>query len=718
MSTPITKAPPNPIPSEACLPEDKYVNNEIGIVRPAPPIRDTKIIPNILETTPSVFTDMRRRYSSRLSGSLRSGYGILLAPLHGIGASRLNGTVVQLKGNTMDPGKSLTAPLGSLIKDAMQKAGVRGGLPAASPVLRVDLGDIEPLKGDPENSAAARQVLANIDAVRQVGIRDAFGLPTPDKIAEHRRRYVAMSFDEYREAIKSDRRFLTNFERLAKQNAATDKYMFQVDQAEIYQFLVHLRNKEMHTPNFQGYLNYVVAVNTNYMACIGRVPPPMLDDRAREEHTYITGGSGAGKTELMKALVFHDIKQDDRAVIIIDPQSNFSGTVARWKEFAGKGADRLVYFDPLLRPGSLPGLNPLDAGHLSKRDRSIYAGQLTEVMGQVVTQSTTDRWTTQTETVAQSCFEVALNTRGATLRHIRLALVEPEERQRGGLPPMVREFVRLGKQHHSEEVRTFFEYDFFKLNFASSKSSFSGKLGAALKNQIFSAVTCRPSTIHLEGLINERKIIVFNLGGWGDLKAAGAFGRMLIAQIVAIGMRRATAYGGDKVPVHVYVDEADKFIGRATLDALSKLRQHRMYMTMAQQVFARNLEGEDRRDIAINTGVKFTSGEDQKEMLAAMRAPPNAAHGLDKGQFVGRWGRDGEAFRLQVRDTLLGHRNCMTNEEWEAVAAHQVARYYAETDDTGDDYGQDTFSFDLAGSGPPGHDGGANDEGGYPWEDE
>ena len=55
------------------------------------------------------------------------------------------------------------------------------------------------------------------------------------------------------------------------------------------------------------------------------------DDRRR--HTYITGGSGAGKSELLKLLIessMHDVEES--AVVVLDPHGDLVEQVAHWPE--------------------------------------------------------------------------------------------------------------------------------------------------------------------------------------------------------------------------------------------------------------------------------------------------------------------------------------------------------------------------------------------------
>lgn len=129
-------------------------------------------------------------------------------------------------------------------------------------------------------------------------------------------------------------------------------------------------------------------------------------------------------------------------------------------------------------------------------------------------------------------------------------------------------------------------------------------------------------------------------------------------------------------PLNIYVDEADHFVSHSVLNILSKLRQHKVSLTLTQQTPGYGYEGADKYQLFNNTAVKFATGEGQREVLALMRAPADAARGLPVGQFIGRWGRDGEPFRLVVRRDLADAGRAMTAAEWEEVKAFQLGRYY------------------------------------------
>ena len=439
------------------------------------------------------------------------------------------------------------------------------------------------------------------------------------------------------------------------------------------EFIAHSWNDkraEGHPKTFNGYLGYVCSVSPVYATAISNRADADLYDDVRVAHTYITGTTNTGKTELLKALVYHDLTHHNAAVIF-DPQSNFARAVAAWPEFAGAARDRLVYINPRIAPGYVPAFNPLDASHLSKEGREALAKSLTGILAQVGNHG---EWTSQAEMIADNCFKVLVHQPGATLRDLRLAMVEFDKRDKQ-LPEKVKAMRDAGLRHYNQEVRDFFEYDFLSSQFASSRNSLRAKIAGLLRDDLFAAITSQPSKIFLENLIDQRKIIIFDLGAWGDSKSASAFGRMIIAQLSAMGTRRAMDHGGVKTPVHIYVDEADMFVSSSTLHILSKLRQQGVHMTMAQQTPAYGFSGHDRDQLMNNTAIKFAAGDGQGAMLKMMHAPANSTRRLAQGEFIGRWGTRSDPFKLSVRRDLVGR--TMERMAWLELMAHQVDTYYA-----------------------------------------
>ena len=85
--------------------------------------------------------------------------------------------------------------------------------------------------------------------------------------------------------------------------------------------------------------------------------PALIREGDRKGHTYLTGSSGAGKSELLKVLIHADIhKSKPPCVIVLDPHGKFADEVAQQKDVVASG--RLIYLNPTQSKHRTPTLNP------------------------------------------------------------------------------------------------------------------------------------------------------------------------------------------------------------------------------------------------------------------------------------------------------------------------------------------------------------------------
>lgn len=557
---------------------------------------------------------------------------------------------------------------GPSVAELMRRRGMtttRQSVPAlAAP--EVSLGAVTPLQTDPKASVTAEELMSTVANLRRQALDVVSVLPFGSEQVNARAKLVALPFQEYMNAARNRR---TIRDQLQKKIDREGIFALNNEDPETMRFVGNIYDSDVHTPDFKGYLRYLESVAPIYAASVRHMPPPTLDDATRKEHTYITGSPGSGKTELLKTLILHDIEKN-HACVIIDPTGNLARSVARWPEFAGTGSQRLAYFAPDLHETLRPVLNPLDAAHLNADERGVLANQLTDVLAQVIGRG---GWSSQAETLASNCFHVLLNMEKPDLFFLWRALVGTDKKG-NPLTEEAKEIHRRGLQHPLTAVRYFFEIDFFDAQFSPTKSSLRAKIGDLLKNSTFVDVISGPSTLALEREIEAGRVIIFNLEAWQDDAMAGAFGRMVIAQLAALGMRRSK--GQSHPPVHVYVDEVSVFVSPAIIKILYRLRQNGIHLTMAQQSPGDGFEPDAKRQLITSTAIKFAAGSGQRDMLAAMPAPADAMRGLKKGEFIGRWGHGTEPFKLAVRRDRADFSQSMTPEAWEEVKADQVARYY------------------------------------------
>lgn len=54
--------------------------------------------------------------------------------------------------------------------------------------------------------------------------------------------------------------------------------------------------------------------------------------RDRAKHTYITGSSGSGKSELIKFITFSELKKEHRKghIVLIDPNGDLAEQIQKW----------------------------------------------------------------------------------------------------------------------------------------------------------------------------------------------------------------------------------------------------------------------------------------------------------------------------------------------------------------------------------------------------
>jgi hypothetical protein len=105
---------------------------------------------------------------------------------------------------------------------------------------------------------------------------------------------------------------------------------------------------------------------------------------------------------------------------------------------------------------------------------------------------------------------------------------------------------------HHPDIQYFFEHEFTAGTFRQTKDAISKKLQYLLNFRFFSDMTCGDSTVNLEQLVNEKKVIVFNLSkGRVGNTIASAIGRLIVAMLQGIAKRREDIKEDKRIPCHL-----------------------------------------------------------------------------------------------------------------------------------------------------------------------
>lgn len=381
-----------------------------------------------------------------------------------------------------------------------------------------------------------------------------------------------------------------------------------------------------------------------------------------EKHTYVLGGTGSGKSELLKHLILQDIGKGEKCVIVIEPNGDLSEQIVRQQ---GIPQERLIYIDCSLPPRT-PSLNPfelVDSLHGLELEKQ---SQIIRVALQQIFQGDGQPLTLQMQSILEPCLEIVAQQKG-TLKDL----------QRFMLAGVNEDLLEAGKA--SPKHGDFFQRKFNDANINPSRQGIYQKLMNLLNMTTFTDFFCGKTTIDLEKAVAEKKIIIFNLskGKLGDL-ASSYIGRMLTAIIQNIIFQRANIREENRTPVSLYIDEFQDFINESAEQMFVQGRKYKVSLTVASQVIGQKMTTEMTRIVLGNTNVKFV-GMNGYETLRVMSKETyteiEELKTLSVGEFFCRIG-NGEGFILKVPEKHLKWKTCISEMDWEIHLNNQVQKYY------------------------------------------
>jgi hypothetical protein len=421
------------------------------------------------------------------------------------------------------------------------------------------------------------------------------------------------------------------------------------------------------SPDVQGWLNYLAEIDARFMQAMMNVPSPKLLEETRRENTLIVAARGRGKSELMKVLMHHYVVRRTTALVLIDPHGDMARQVSRWPEFS-RDPKQMTYIEPGLIDGHTPRLNPLALGRsLTKDLRSTYAQQLARTLTELVPEA---ELTPNMNLLAVSCVRVLLEHDGSTLRDLFAMLGDKGTPGRDAL-------VQAGRNHPNPALGDFFRGQFDSDSLKPSKAGLRNRLMLLLTSDGFTDMVCANGCFDLEDAIAGRKTIVFNLGPLGPDEAA-AVGRLVLMMLWSLGHRRLQDASRERAPVHVFLDEATKFAGKAVGEILSELRKVGVHLTLAQQVGGDGFARDVRERVYSGTAIKFAGANDSGEMAKVLRQKPEMLTKLERGEFWCRWGEGSGLVKVRVRDDLADDKHAMTASQWAALVKSWKGTIYHE----------------------------------------
>lgn len=388
-----------------------------------------------------------------------------------------------------------------------------------------------------------------------------------------------------------------------------------------------------------------------------------------KKHSYITGGTGAGKSELMKYLIHSHLKEMKSSVVLIEPAGDLASQVAHLKE--NINSDRLIYFDPFLQDGKTPVINPFDFVNTKYIDMetefllSVFEALLAEGGG----------YTVQMTTVLRPIISTLLYMGGQTL-------VDLLEFVNIGRNDWNNKYILAGHKSPIKSHREFFREAFFSNKYQTSKHGIYTKIQNLLSSSVFYDCTVGKSTINIEEAVKQKKLIVFNLAkGKMGHTSSNMLGRFIIAKLQSFALSQADILFENRTSVYMYVDECHNYLSATIGEILKETRKYFLFANLAQQIAGDNMDGPLRKSIFSNTDVKITGSNspDTTEMMAKeTRTNPYEFDCLEQGQFYIHVKKNLN-IPVKVHSDLIDDRRAMSDSEWEGVKKNQIEKYYKTT---------------------------------------
>ena len=343
--------------------------------------------------------------------------------------------------------------------------------------------------------------------------------------------------------------------------------------------------------------------------------PAEIPLKQLEKHSYIVGSSGSGKSDFLRSLFYFIQKQTyakgkRASLILMDPHGELAEAVKNL-HINKDQRDRVIYLDPLFEEGLTPVINPFDIPDEERQNDQLidlYSQNIAKAFSELIEGSSLSP---QMEAVLIPCIATLLRKKGSSLAELQRFMNDEENA----------DLIQLGLQSPNPVHKNLFKSAFKKgSGYQTTKQSIYTKLLKILGTTAFLEFTCGKSTVDLTKATNEGKVIIFKLtkGGVGP-DGAPALGRLLIAMIKNLALRREYQAKKERTPTFVFIDECQNFLSSSIEEILTEARKYKVFLVMANQHIAQIEDTRLKDAIFSNTKVKIAGDNSDKNYKTIAR---------------------------------------------------------------------------------------------------
>jgi len=328
----------------------------------------------------------------------------------------------------------------------------------------------------------------------------------------------------------------------------------------------------------------------------------------RERHMYVIGGTGSGKTTMLKYQIIQDIK-NGKGLAVVDPHGDLAEELLK---FVPKDREKdLVYLNPDDLDNPI-GVNLLEMPEgLSGNDLLGEKDRVTESVVSVMRKifSEDDSGGHRIEYVLRNAVQTALTTENPTLFTI-FRLLNDGKYAKGVI-----------KKLEDEDLKAFWKNELGKagsMQKVKMAAGITSKIGRFLFSASARAMLEQEKSDIDFGKVLDSKILIcnFSKGRLGE-DTSMLFGTTILAKLQLAALKRSEHKQTNRKPFYLYVDEFQNFATVSFTQVLSEARKYKLYLIMAEQSTQQQDDQKMIEIILANVGtvVVFRTGSPKDEEL-------------------------------------------------------------------------------------------------------
>lgn len=450
---------------------------------------------------------------------------------------------------------------------------------------------------------------------------------------------------------------------------------------EVYNY-EQLKNEQIQLQNYEpslsGYAQFLTENKKIEPFFLNRRYFIPVNEAHRRLHTYITGGTGSGKSEVIKSFIWHYLtKNTSTSLILLTPHGKIATEVAKMS--VNLENDRLVYIASNLAENYYPCLNPFDIKNkdqLSDREAENFAESFREIFQELLQ----GIFTEQMNNLLKNTLPIMIKYPNSSIYNL-MEILDPNNEK-------AEKYLNFANKHFkNKNMLDFLAGQFLDdTTYQKTKNAMLTRLQAIFGSTLMQGFMVGKTTIDLESLVNQRKLIIFNISKGEAPNEWAIIGKFVIASLKIISFKREKYDNKNFVPCHLFIDECQNYITDSMQEILEESRKYKLYLTLAQQTAGARMSKELLRSILGNTGIKITGRNGDFETLQIMAKSTGAnlddlKNKLSTGRFsLWKTALNGETqkppYIVTMPTNTLDDKQSMTTEQWEAVKKRQLQAFY------------------------------------------